>query len=148
MSASRERRRWSRTQPAAGGPTSLARLRGGGDLRVRDISCGGARVDGQARLLPGVHADVHLVGAMGRQLVRGRVVWSRVRAVGPVVYESALVFDAPFELLPAGYDLPGDTAPLSAAPVARYPRPAEPRHDAHESSDKRPHERPGTTLGS
>jgi len=147
MSAPRERRRWPRAEPCGGGPASHARLRAGADLRVRDISRGGARVEGHARLLPGVHADLHLVGAGGRQLVRGRVVWARVRAVAPLEYEAALAFDAPFELLPEGYDLPVVRTVLVEPPVAGYPRQTGERDDRHKRPDKSLHGQVGKALG-
>lgn len=118
-----ERRRWPRMTPMMGGPGAEVRLRVGGTLEVRDISARGARVDGAARLLPGVPTDVHVVGAEGRRLVRGRVVWSRVRTLAPLAYESALVFDEPLTLLPGGYQMPTHARLDGAAEEAHYPEP-------------------------
>lgn len=101
-----ERRRWRRLCPVVPGATSQVRLRTGRDLVVRDMSRGGARVEGDRQLLPGTHAEVHVVGRSGRQLVRSRVVWAKVLTVNPLNYEAALLFDAEVVLLAEGYGIP------------------------------------------
>lgn len=134
--------------PKAGSPTSCARLRASGEMLVHDISAAGVRVQGAARLLPGVHAELHLIGAAGRQLVRGRVVWARVRGVAPLVYEAAVAFDAPFDLLPDGYCLPGEDTTLIGGTEPIYPFAGPPRPSAPESAGKAGQSAGGRLLGS
>lgn len=121
MSLQAERRRWPRLRPLTAGPVSQVRLRAGATVLVHDMSAHGARVRGAARLLPGVHADVHVVGAQGRQLLRGRVIWSRVRTLDPLIYESALAFDEALDLLREGYHVPPVAMGSAAAPEPDYP---------------------------
>lgn len=148
MSAARDRRRCPRVEPVAGSPTSHARLRASGEFRVRDASAAGVRVEGPVRLLPGVHAELHLIGAAGRQLIRGRVVWARVRAVLPLIYEAAVAFDAPFDLLPDGYHLPGAGTPPPSAAEPTYPLTGSPRTGALEIPGKTGPAAGGRLLGS
>lgn len=147
MTPAGERRRSPRVEPVSGGPASHGRLRASGDVRVRDIASAGVRVEGP-RLLPGVRVDLHLIGAAGRQLVRGRVVWARVRAVAPLVYEAAVVFDAPFDVLPEGYRVPAGPAPLLHRPAAGYPVAGLRTAEVPESAGKRPAGAAGRPLGS
>src|SRR5262245_14214204 len=70
----RERRRAVRRTPDAAEPLARVRLRTGRELHVVDLSSGGALVEGVARLLPGTHADVHVITRDGRLLVRSRIV--------------------------------------------------------------------------
>lgn len=148
VSAARERRRLSRVAPMAGAPTSCARLRASGELLVHNISAAGVRVQGTARMLPGLHAELHLIGAAGRQLVRGRVIWARVRTVAPLIYEAAVAFDAPFDLLPDGYCLPGEGTTLVGGPEPTYPLAGRPRPDAPESAGNARQSAGGRLLGS
>lgn len=88
---------------------------------MRDMSCGGARVEGAMRLLPGTHSEVHVIGTTGRQLVRSRIVWARVLAVEPLMYEAALLFDVEVARLAEGYCIPGSPS-IQAGPVgSSYP---------------------------
>lgn len=108
-------------RPLSNAATSRVRLRTGRDLTVCDMSSGGARVAGAVRLLPGTHADVHVVGAGGRQLVRSRIVWVRVLTVTPLVYEAALLFDAEVVLLAGGYRVPAASAGSVGSAGPAYP---------------------------
>ena len=67
-----------------------------------DISSVGVLVEGESRLLPGRHLDVHVVSSTGRTLVRSRVVRSFVFSVSSdrVVYRGALAFEQPLQLAP------------------------------------------------
>jgi hypothetical protein len=67
---------------------------------VIDVSSRGALVEGEARLLPGTHLDVHVIARGGRTLVRSRVVRATVSEVrcDRVVYRTALAFDRPVDL--------------------------------------------------
>jgi len=90
-----ERRRAPRRDPGAGEPLARVRLRAGRELRVIDVSNSGALVEGEARLLPGTHVDVHVVTRDGRVLVRSRVVRAYVCCVvaDSVRYRGALAFE-------------------------------------------------------
>ena len=99
-----EKRRSARRQPA---PTeSLARVRSrtGRDLDVVDLSPTGLLIEGQARLLPNTHLDVHVVTRSGRVLVRCRVVraWVWRLESDLVLYRTALTFDREVDTSP-GY---------------------------------------------
>ncbi|HLG57805.1 MAG TPA: hypothetical protein VI485_20845 [Vicinamibacterales bacterium] len=76
------------------------RLRTGRELAVVDVSPVGALVEGATRLLPGTHADVHVITRHGRVLVRARVVRALVWHLAPdaVRYRAALAFDTPLDL--------------------------------------------------
>ena len=89
-----ERRRLERRAPDEGEPASRVRLRTGRELSVVDVSDGGALVEG-ARLLPGIHLDVHVTTREGRVLVRSRVVRAYVAGLqaNAVCYRGALAFD-------------------------------------------------------
>ena len=91
----RDRRRAARRIPSADEALSRIRLRAGRELAVLDVSCSGALVEGEVRLLPGTHTDVHLLTASGRVLVRSRIVRAYVAAVSSnrIVYRGALAFE-------------------------------------------------------
>jgi hypothetical protein len=80
------------------------RLRAGRELIVINISDAGVLVEGPMRLLPGTHADVHVVTARGRILVRSRVVRACVHRVSAacIVYRGALAFGRPVETAAVG----------------------------------------------
>ena len=69
----RDRRRAPRRAPHAAEPLSRVRVRAGRELSVVNVSSGGVLVEGDARLLPGTHLEVHVIAASGRTLVRSRV---------------------------------------------------------------------------
>ena len=121
MTPGGERRRWRRLCPVAAGATSQIRLRTGRVLIVRDLSRGGARVEGDTQLLPGTHAEVHVIGTSGRQLVRSRIVWAKVLTVHPLNYEAALCFDTEVVLLAEGYWIPGVPADHAGDAGSGYP---------------------------
>jgi hypothetical protein len=89
-------------------------------MSVVDISNTGVLVEGQVRLLPGTHVDVHVVTRDGRVLVRSRVVrcWITALDAGPVWYRGALAFDRHVDTASPGYAIP--QAPL-AVPDAEGP---------------------------
>jgi hypothetical protein len=75
---------------------------------VIDLSPGGALVEGSARLLPGTHADVHVVTREGRVLVRSRIVRAYVChvAADAIRYRGGLAFEQSIDTAPEGYGLP------------------------------------------
>ena len=76
-----------------------ARLRPGRDVRVLDLSTGGALVEAASRLMPGAPIVLHLVGVRGHHTIRGTVLRCYVSALDPLTgvrYRAALVFDQCF----------------------------------------------------
>ena len=104
-----ERRRAVRRVPASDEPLSQIRLRAGRELTAVNVSDVGLLAEGEMRLLPGTHVDVHLVTRDGRLLVRSRVVRAFVCHVGPhqIRYRGALAFDRPVHTAAVGYPMPG-----------------------------------------
>lgn len=108
-----ERRRAPRRTPAVDEPLSQIRLRAGRQLAVVDVSDTGVMAEGEMRLLPGTHVEVHLVTSDGRQLVRSRVVRAFVHQLCAtrVLYRGTLAFDRPVHTDIVGYGMPeGDDA--------------------------------------
>jgi PilZ domain len=96
-----------------------ARLRPGRDVRVLDLSSGGALVEAAVRLLPGAPFVLHLVSTRGAHTIRGTVLRCHVSAVDRstgVRYRAALGFDGSFRMPD---DRTGDegAADISRAPV-------------------------------
>ena len=107
LSDPRDRRHAARRVPGELEPLARFRLRGGREVAVVDLSASGALVEGDVRLLPGTHVDVHVVTVHGRVLVRSRVMRAFVSAVCSerVSYRSALAFDRHIDVA-AGYPIP------------------------------------------
>jgi hypothetical protein len=116
----RDRRRAARRAPLPDEPLARVRLRAGRELGVLDVSAAGALVEGETRLLPGTHVDVHVLAAEGRVLVRSRVVraWVSALASDCVRYRGALAFERPID---TGYPLPSGAAVPPDAAGSRYP---------------------------
>lgn len=89
---------------------------------VLDVSSGGACVQGEARLLPGTHVDVHIITPAGRVLVRSRVVRAFVAQLtrDRVDYRGALAFERPVDVSP-GYRVPVVAAPSATAEGTSLP---------------------------
>ena len=121
-----ERRRLRRRVPGDREPLSRMRLRTGRELAVLDVSGLGALVEGETRLLPGTHVDVHVMTAEGRVLVRSRIVRACVTALSAhrVRYRGALAFERLVNI--DGYGIPS-VAPLSLGKTGiGYPHDPEP----------------------
>jgi len=90
-----DRRQHPRRSPEADETLSQMRLRTGSSLAVIDVSDGGALVEGEARVRPGTHVEVHVVTRDGRTLVRGRITRAYVFALtaASVRYRAGLAFD-------------------------------------------------------
>ena len=118
-----DRRRASRRTPAVDEPLSQIRLRAGRQLVVIDVSDTGVMAEGEMRLLPGTHVEVHLVTCDGRQLVRSRVVRAFVHQLCAtrVLYRGALAFDRPVHTASVGYAMPEGDDALSGVPGNPYP---------------------------
>ncbi len=96
----RDRRRAARRTPGATEALSRVRVRAGRELSVLNASAGGVLVEGEARLLPGTHLEVHVVTASGRTLVRSRVTRAYIAELWSdrVVYRAALAFERPVDV--------------------------------------------------
>jgi len=121
-----ERRRSPRRTPAPDEPSSRIRLRAGREFVTIDISNGGLLAEGETRLLPGTHVDVHLVTRDGRLLVRSRVVRAFVCHVAhhEIRYRGALAFDHPVDTEPFGYPMPEASETRISQQGNAYPEPA------------------------
>ena len=125
-----DRRRAVRRSVTGDEPLSQVRLRAGRQLAVSDISALGLMAEGEMRLLPGTHVDVHLVTCEGRLLIRSRVVRAFVSHVSAstIRFRGALAFDRAVPTAVDGYAIPegsdrstvaeGNPYPDSAAPSA------------------------------
>jgi hypothetical protein len=124
-----EKRRAPRRIPQAEEPLTQMRLRTGRELQVVDVADAGALVEGEARLLPGTHVDVHVTTREGRVLVRSRVIRAYVCDVQPacVRYRGALAFDAAVNTTAPGYLVPSGGRGLTAQ-GSGYP--IQPRRDS------------------
>ena len=118
-----ERRRAPRRTPAVDEPLSQIRLRAGRQLTVIDVSDTGVMAEGEMRLLPGTHVEVHLFTCDGRQLVRSRVVRAFVHhlCATRVMYRGALAFNRPVHTAIVGYALPEGDDPSMDRAGSRYP---------------------------
>ncbi len=96
-----------------------ARLRPGRQVRVVDLSSGGALVEVTVRLLPGAGVVLHLLGVDGPHTVRATVLRCHVaaldRATG-VRYRAALAFEQSFEMPIADSDQ-SEIEPALAGPL-------------------------------
>jgi hypothetical protein len=118
-----ERRRAPRRTPAIDEPVSQVRLRAGRQLTVIDVSDAGLLVQGDMRLLPGTHVEVHLVTADGRLLVRSRVIRAFVCLVTRerIEYRGALAFERSIHTRVVGYPIPEGSSAPSGEPGKPYP---------------------------
>ena len=96
----RDRRRAARLRPSGNEPIARLRLRAGREVSLVDVSSCGALVEGEARLLPGTHVDVHVTTTQGRVLVRSRIVRAYIAEISRerVTYRSALSFERHIEI--------------------------------------------------
>ena len=115
-----ERRIWPRI-PADALPQLSAKLATGPDIRLVDLSRGGARFECEKRLLPGAKVALRLVTPDGALVVRGRVVRSRIVRLerGGLGYDVAIAFNETLsEMLQEPKAGEGDTAEASNQPIA------------------------------
>ena len=70
----------------------LALLRPGQDVRVINVSRGGALLESGTRMKPGARTELQLFGATRRSL-RGRIDRCRVSGLDPLRYQGVVVFD-------------------------------------------------------
>ena len=131
-----ERRRRLRRAPAADEPLARVRLRAGRHLAVVDVSDAGMLVEGDMRLLPGTHVDVHIITGEGRQLVRSRILRAYVCHLSAelIRYCGALAFDRLIDTAPIGYHLPDVLAGAAVAEGNGYPADGSPLASAGQDS--------------
>ena len=103
-------------------------------------------MEGEVRLLPGTLAEVHVISTGGRQLVRSRIVWAKVRAVNPLNYEAALLFDVEVVLLAEGYWIPGVPASRAGDAGSGYPPASGASAKPQESRGNTDHDSVGSAL--
>jgi hypothetical protein len=89
-----DRRQWPRV-PAAALKTVSALLASGSNIRLIDLSRGGALFECGSRLLPGSTVALRLVTPDGTFVVRGRIVRSRIVRLGTggLGYQAAIAFN-------------------------------------------------------
>ncbi len=96
-----ERRTSPRSTHADFGWLVAARLRPGRDVRLLDLSSGGALVEARVRLMPGTGVVLHLVGCDSHHTIHGTVLRCRVSALDQesgVRYRAALGFHRHFRI--------------------------------------------------
>ena len=83
-------------------PRPVAKLRPGREATLLDVSGGGARIESEARLLPGTRIELRVLAAGFLQPLRGRILRARVARLKPdhVWYEAAVKFDEDPQLPP------------------------------------------------
>ncbi len=96
-----ERRTWPRQMASEIPSLKSNGLFGDKEVRLINISRGGALVESEAIMRPGVTVCIRLVAAEGVFLLRGRVTRSRISSLrGPVPsYESAIAFTTDLSVL-------------------------------------------------
>lgn len=117
----RERRVFPRL-PADQLPVTAA-FAPGPDVRLVDLSRGGARFECERRLLPGSTVALRLVTPDGAVVVRGRVVRSRIAKIDQsgLVYEVAAAFNETLTALADDVAQKAAEAPLGAPTAATAP---------------------------
>jgi hypothetical protein len=136
--ATDNRRAWPRI-PAAQLPQLSATLTTGPDIRLIDISRGGALFECSKRLVPASAVALRLVTPDGTHIVRGRVVRSRIVRMerGGLGYQAAIAFN---EALKDFIDEPGAGTPApasaaKAAPPVTVVAPADPAIEPADPAD-------------
>ena len=137
--SSADRRVWPRI-PAKEIPQLSAELTTGPDIRLIDISKGGALFECSKRLVPSSTVALRLVTPDGTHIVRGRVVRSRIVRLerGGLGYEAAISFN---ETLQEFVETPAAAAPappIDTAPAAPAAAPAAPFADVLAASGHPP----------
>jgi hypothetical protein len=130
----RERRVHPRL-PAAQLPFTAA-FAPGPDVRLIDLSRGGARFECERRLLPGSTVALRLITPDGAVVVRGRVVRSRIAKIDQsgLVYEVAAAFN---EMLSALADASTEEAGTEAAAQVSASEPVAADHDGADADPER-----------
>jgi hypothetical protein len=133
-----ERRNWPRI-PAEALPNVSAKLATGPDIRLVDLSRGGARFECEKRLLPGAKVALRLVTPDGTLVVRGRVVRSRIVRLerGGLGYDAAIAFN---ETLSQMLEEPGPRSGATQDPQEATAAPAPEAADRDDGAPEVPME--------
>lgn len=97
LNAGTERRRQTRVAPNHTRWQRLALLRPGQQVRLVNLSAGGALLESANRMTPGARAELQLFGEV-RWQVRGRIDRCRVLRLAPLCYQGAIVFEEQLDL--------------------------------------------------
>lgn len=105
-----------------------ATLASGSDIRLIDLSRGGAQFECERRFLPNASVSLRLRTRDGEVLVNGRVVRSRIvrLASGGLGYLVGVAFSNPLQKDPGEDEAPAAARPASASPGDRDLAPARP----------------------
>lgn len=96
--AALERRRTHRLAPEVTQWRPEAVLRPGQPVVLVNISVHGALVESAARLRPGAHTELQLVGRGARCRMRGRLDRCHIATLEPLAYRGAIVFEDQLDL--------------------------------------------------
>jgi hypothetical protein len=90
-----ERRATARAPTPRADAFVRAWLRSGAEIRLLDLSAGGAQIESARRLLPGARIDLQVQTAAGRFVLTGRLIRAEVSALSPnaVHYRAGLAFE-------------------------------------------------------
>ena len=117
MSSEQSERRRARRRGADEHGIATARIRPGHDVKLIDLSPGGALVEADRRMLPGSSVELQIQQEDRRATMRGCVLRCSVVRVRPasMCYRGAIAFDRclPWFADATGYDVPrrGDATP-------------------------------------
>jgi PilZ domain-containing protein len=92
-----ERRAWVRASTTDHVAMARGRLRPGRTAQIVDVSCGGALIETDWRLLPGMRVELHLGEPVTLYRVKGRVLRCHVTLLDRerIRYRGALAFEEP-----------------------------------------------------
>lgn len=95
-----ERRAWPRSRYPPDHIRRTACVRPGRDVQVLELSCGGALIEGRARLVPDSTVQLRLDGGDRALQLRGRVVRCYVSGLdgGIVSYQAGVAFEEHLDL--------------------------------------------------
>jgi hypothetical protein len=97
----RDRRTSPRCPPSSIPSLKSARLSDGTELNLINISRGGALIESESRMIPGLTICIRMVAADALLMIRGRILRSKAKQIrgSTIVYQSAIAFDEDFSLL-------------------------------------------------
>jgi hypothetical protein len=91
-----DRREVTRVPPERTPWPREALLRPGQEVRLVNVSAGGALLESRTRMTPGLRTELQLFGDL-RRSIGGRIARCHVAALDPVRYQGAIVFDGRLE---------------------------------------------------
>lgn len=94
----RDRRTGRRRQPHETPWCEVALLRPGQEVRLVNLSSGGALLESPRRMRPGSAAELHLLAPAGRCVLRARILRCSVAALEPLRYRGAIAFEDQLDL--------------------------------------------------